>query len=155
MLPFDRALYHETKVAVVLGVIHIALNICTTSIDSYSAICNSYCLKHILCIESIDSVYFPLLILVQSEEKIRVLHERKSEKLKRLDQKGAEAHKVDMTRQLVRSLSTKIRIAIQVVDKISEKINKIRDEELWPQLNEFIQGYVFFQVFWVKRMPFV
>ncbi|OIS99679.1 PREDICTED: uncharacterized protein LOC109231270 [Nicotiana attenuata] len=77
---------------------------------------------------------------VKSEEKIRVLHERKSEKLKRLDQKGAEAHKVDMTRQLVRSLSTKIRIAIQVVDKISEKINKIRDEELWPQLNEFIQG---------------
>lgn len=92
---------------------------------------------------------------MQSEEKIRVLHERKSEKLQRLDQKGAEAHKVDMTRRLVRSLSTKIRIAIQVVDKISEKINKIRDEELWPQLNEFIQGYVFFQVFWVKRMPFV
>ncbi|MCD7463990.1 hypothetical protein HAX54_051888 [Datura stramonium] len=77
---------------------------------------------------------------VKSEEKIRVLHERKSEKLKRLDQKGAEAHKVDMTRQLVRSLSTKIRIAIQVVDKISEKINKMRDEELWPQLNELIQG---------------
>ncbi|KAL3350999.1 hypothetical protein AABB24_023414 [Solanum stoloniferum] len=77
---------------------------------------------------------------VKSEEKIRVLHERKSEKLKRLDQKGAEAHKVDMTRQLVRSLSTKIRIAIQVVDKISEKINKMRDEELWPQLNVLIQG---------------
>ncbi|CAN4112615.1 unnamed protein product [Withania somnifera] len=77
---------------------------------------------------------------VKSEEKIRVLHERKSEKLKRLDQKGAEAHKVDMTRQLVRSLSTKIRIAIQVVDKISEKINKLRDEELWPQLNVLIQG---------------
>ncbi|KAK4378170.1 hypothetical protein RND71_000032 [Anisodus tanguticus] len=77
---------------------------------------------------------------VKSEEKIRVLHERKSEKLKRLDQKGAEAHKVDMTRQLVRSLSTKIRIAIQVVDKISEKINKMRDEELWPQLNVLIRG---------------
>ncbi|KAM3376745.1 protein ROLLING AND ERECT LEAF 2 [Capsicum galapagoense] len=77
---------------------------------------------------------------VKSEEKIRVLHERKSEKLKRLDQKGAEPHKVDMTRQLVRSLSTKIRIAIQVVDKISEKINKMRDEELWPQLNVLIQG---------------
>ncbi|XP_060168702.1 protein ALTERED PHOSPHATE STARVATION RESPONSE 1-like [Lycium barbarum] len=77
---------------------------------------------------------------VKSEEKIRVLHERKSEKLTRLDQKGAEAHKIDMTRQLVRSLSTKIRIAIQVVDKISEKINKMRDEELWPQLNVLIKG---------------
>ena len=73
---------------------------------------------------------------------MRVLHERKCRKLKRLDERGAEAHKIDATRTLVRSLSTKIRIAIQVVDKISVKINKLRDGELWPQLNEFIQGYV-------------
>ncbi|KAH6787909.1 DNA-directed RNA polymerase subunit beta [Perilla frutescens var. hirtella] len=77
---------------------------------------------------------------VKVEEKMRVLHEQKARKLKRLDEKGAEAHKVDATRTLVRSLSTKIRIAIQVVDKISVKINTLRDEELWPQLNEFIQG---------------
>lgn len=75
---------------------------------------------------------------------MRVIHERKSQKLKRLDQWGAEAIKVDGTRKLVRSLSTKIRIAIQVVDKISVTINKIRDEELWPQLSELIQGYVKF-----------
>lgn len=73
-----------------------------------------------------------------------MLHERKSRKLKQLDEKGAESHKVDMTRKLVLSLSSKIRIAIQVVDKVSEKINKLRDEELWPQLNELIQGYVHF-----------
>lgn len=77
---------------------------------------------------------------VKVEEKMRVLHERKCIKLKRLDERGAEAHKVDTTRILVRSLSTKIRIAIQIVDKISVKINKLRDDELWPQLNEFIQG---------------
>lgn len=94
------------------------------------------------------------MAVLQSEEKIRVLHERKSEKLKRLDQKGAEAHKVDMTRQLVRSLSTKIRIAIQVVDKISEKINKMRDEELWPQLNVLIQGYVFFLSLYFDNLCF-
>ncbi|CAA0807717.1 Protein of unknown function (DUF630 and DUF632 [Striga hermonthica] len=76
---------------------------------------------------------------VKVEEKMRVLHERKSRKLKRLDEKGAEAQKVDSTRALVKSLSTKIRIAIQVVDKISVKINTLRDDELWPQLNEFIQ----------------
>ncbi|XP_009787447.1 protein ALTERED PHOSPHATE STARVATION RESPONSE 1 [Nicotiana tabacum] len=77
---------------------------------------------------------------IKAEEKIRVLHERKSRKLKQLHEKGAESHKVDMTRKLVLSLSSKIRIAIQVVDKVSEKINKLRDEELWPQLNELIQG---------------
>lgn len=81
-------------------------------------------------------------MVLQVEEKLRVLHEKKCHKLKRLDEKGAEAQKIDATRTLVRSLSTKIRIAIQVVDKISVKVNKLRDEELWPQLNEFIQGYV-------------
>lgn len=73
---------------------------------------------------------------------MRVVHDRKCRKLKRLDEKGAEAQKVDATRTLIRSLSTKIKIAIQVVDKISVTINKIRDEELWPQLNELIHGYV-------------
>ncbi|KAG6589041.1 Protein ALTERED PHOSPHATE STARVATION RESPONSE 1, partial [Cucurbita argyrosperma subsp. sororia] len=77
---------------------------------------------------------------VKAEEKMRVVHERKYRKLKRLDEKGAEAHEVDTTQTSVRSLSTKIRVAIQVVDKISMTINKIRDEELWPQLNELIHG---------------
>ncbi|XP_050231727.1 protein ALTERED PHOSPHATE STARVATION RESPONSE 1 [Mercurialis annua] len=77
---------------------------------------------------------------VKTEEKMRVDHERKLRKLKHLDERGAEAHKVDATRISIRDLSTKIKIAIQVVDKISITINKIRDEELWPQLNLLIQG---------------
>ncbi|KAF8405519.1 hypothetical protein HHK36_010426 [Tetracentron sinense] len=79
---------------------------------------------------------------VKAEEKMRILHERKRRRLKRLDERGAEAHKVDSTRTLIRTLSTKIRIAIQVVDKISIKINKLRDEELWPQINELIPGII-------------
>ncbi|KAJ9704545.1 hypothetical protein PVL29_002891 [Vitis rotundifolia] len=77
---------------------------------------------------------------VKVEEKMRIAHEKKSRKLKRLDERGAEAHKVDSTRSMIRSLSTKIRIAIQVVEKNSLRINKLRDDELWPQLNELIQG---------------
>ncbi|KAE8709275.1 kinase family protein [Hibiscus syriacus] len=77
---------------------------------------------------------------VKAEEKMRVAYDRKSHKLRRLDQRGAEANKIDSTRNSIRSLSTKIRIAIQVVDKISVTINKIRDEELWPLLNELIEG---------------
>ncbi|KAF5192269.1 Nitrate regulatory gene2 protein [Thalictrum thalictroides] len=83
---------------------------------------------------------------VKAEEKMRIVHDRKVRRLKRLDERGAEAQKIDATRTLVRSLSTKIRIAIQVVDKISIKINKLRDEELWPQMNELIQGYAFLMV---------
>ncbi|KAJ0077679.1 hypothetical protein Patl1_35645 [Pistacia atlantica] len=81
---------------------------------------------------------------VLNEEKMRVIHDRKVCKLKRLDERGAEAHKVDAARTLIKSLSIKIGMAIQVVDKISVTINKIRDEELWPQLNELIQGLIDF-----------
>ncbi|KAK8699931.1 hypothetical protein V6N13_018339 [Hibiscus sabdariffa] len=77
---------------------------------------------------------------VKAEEKLRVAYDQKCRKLKRLDEKGAEANKVDSTRSIISSLSTKLRIAIQVVDKISVTINKIRDDELWPLLNELIEG---------------
>ncbi|KAK6916799.1 protein of unknown function DUF632 [Dillenia turbinata] len=77
---------------------------------------------------------------VKAEEKMRVVHDRKIRRLKRLHERGAEPHKVDATRNLIRTLSTKIRIAIQVVDRISVNISKLRDEELWPQINELIQG---------------
>lgn len=59
-----------------------------------------------------------------------------------MGEKGVQANKVDSTRTLIRTLSTKMRVAIQVIDKISITINKLRDEELWPQISELIQKYV-------------
>ncbi|XP_020580034.1 uncharacterized protein LOC110024414 [Phalaenopsis equestris] len=81
-----------------------------------------------------------LLDEIRVEEKLRLLHDRKSKKLQRLDERGAEAHKIDSTQKLIRKLSTQIMIAIQVVNTISTKINMLRDEELWPQIYELIQG---------------
>jgi hypothetical protein len=81
------------------------------------------------------------VLLVQAEEKMRLLIAKNSKRLKLLDQKGTEPEKIDETRNLLRKLSTKIRIAVRVIAKISRKINKLRDEELWPQVNALIQGY--------------
>jgi len=78
---------------------------------------------------------------MQAEEKMRLLIAKNSKRLKLLDQKGAEPQKIDATRNLLRKLSTKIRIAVRVIAKVSRKINKLRDEELWPQVNALIQGY--------------
>ncbi|KAG8059930.1 hypothetical protein GUJ93_ZPchr0002g24511 [Zizania palustris] len=78
---------------------------------------------------------------VKSEEKMRLLLAKNSKQLKFLVQKGAEAHKIDVTRSLVRKLSTKIRIAMRVIAKVSKKINRVRDEELWPQISTLIQGF--------------
>ncbi|PKA47767.1 hypothetical protein AXF42_Ash014544 [Apostasia shenzhenica] len=77
---------------------------------------------------------------VRVEEKMRILHDRNNKKLQHLDERGAEAHKIEATQMMIRKLSTKIRIAIQFVNSISMKINELRDKELWPQIDELIQG---------------
>uniref|UniRef100_A0A8I6Y9K7 DUF632 domain-containing protein n=2 Tax=Hordeum vulgare subsp. vulgare TaxID=112509 RepID=A0A8I6Y9K7_HORVV len=81
-----------------------------------------------------------LLEELKTEEKMRVLYDKKCEELKVLCERGAEAHKLEAIETYTRKLSTKISVAIQVVNTISKKINKLRDEELWPQTNELIQG---------------
>jgi hypothetical protein len=78
---------------------------------------------------------------LQAEEDERLKYDRKREELKMLDEKGAEAEKIMATEKEIRKLSTRISIAIQVVNTISGKISKLRDEELWPQTCELIQGY--------------
>ncbi|MQM20751.1 hypothetical protein Taro_053779 [Colocasia esculenta] len=93
---------------------------------------------------SVDQLHHYEMITLENlaEEKMRVRHERKCKRLKHLDERGAEAHKIARTQALVKKLSTKIKIAIQVVDSISNKITTLRDVELWPQINELIQGFV-------------
>ncbi|KAL5212473.1 hypothetical protein ABZP36_023320 [Zizania latifolia] len=59
---------------------------------------------------------------VKSEEKMRLLLAKNSKRLKFLDQKGAEAHKINETRSLVRKLSTKIRIAMRVIAKTDSRL---------------------------------
>ncbi|KAK3158695.1 hypothetical protein QOZ80_2AG0140410 [Eleusine coracana subsp. coracana] len=79
---------------------------------------------------------------VKAEEKMRLLLAKNSKRLKFLDLKGAETDKIDKTRNLVKKLSTKIRISMRVISKVSRKINRIRDDELWPQINALVQGFV-------------
>lgn len=59
--------------------------------------------------------------------------------MKSLDEKGADTLKVDAARTMLRTLSTRIKIAIQVIDKMSIAINKLRDEELWLHIRELVQ----------------
>ncbi|XP_015884077.1 protein ALTERED PHOSPHATE STARVATION RESPONSE 1 isoform X2 [Ziziphus jujuba] len=73
---------------------------------------------------------------VKAEEKLRTIHEKKCQQLKHLVKKGDDAHKASSTRTLLRNLSTKLKIAFQVVDRISIAISNLRDEELWPQIKE-------------------
>lgn len=58
-----------------------------------------------------------------------------------MDNRGAEATKIDATESLIRKLLTKINICIKSVETISGRIHKLRDEELQPQLAALINGY--------------
>lgn len=77
---------------------------------------------------------------VKAEEKLLTTHEKKCKQLKRMNERGAEAYKVDSTQSLISDLSTKMKISIQVVDRISITINEMRDEELREQINKLILG---------------
>jgi hypothetical protein len=42
----------------------------------------------------------------------------------------------------VKNVSTEINIAIWIANTISNKINNLRDQVLWPQTQQLIEGYV-------------
>ncbi|VAH69652.1 unnamed protein product [Triticum turgidum subsp. durum] len=77
---------------------------------------------------------------VKDEEKLRALYEKKYNRLKSLDEQGAEPDAIETARSSVRDLRSKITINIKTAKAFSSKIEKIRDEELYPQLVDLIQG---------------
>ncbi|XP_020535443.1 protein ALTERED PHOSPHATE STARVATION RESPONSE 1 isoform X2 [Jatropha curcas] len=76
---------------------------------------------------------------VKAEEKLRIMLARIYRQMKNMGEKAAEANKLDSARTVVRTLSTKIKVSIQVIDRTSITISKLRDEELWSLINELIQ----------------
>lgn len=74
----------------------------------------------------------------QAEEKLRTLHEKKCKQLRRMNKKDDDAQKINSVKAFISILVTKMKVSIQVVDKISNSISKLTEEELWPQINRFI-----------------
>ncbi|ESQ27368.1 hypothetical protein EUTSA_v10018106mg [Eutrema salsugineum] len=79
---------------------------------------------------------------VKDEEKLRAIYEEKCKTLKKMDSLGAESSKIDATRAYIRKLLTKIDISIRSIDSISNRIHKLRDEELQPQITQLIYGLI-------------
>ncbi|KAK2446600.1 hypothetical protein QL285_017384 [Trifolium repens] len=75
---------------------------------------------------------------VKAEEKLRMLHHKKCKQLKHMNKKDADVQKIDSVKAYIGILVTKMKMSIQVVDKISITISKLTEEELWPQINRFI-----------------
>lgn len=79
---------------------------------------------------------------VKDEERLRVIYEKLCKRLRTLDEQGAESSKIEPVRASIRKLLTKLNICIKTIGSISNRIDKLRDEELQPQVAELIHGLI-------------
>ncbi|EEF29247.1 protein ALTERED PHOSPHATE STARVATION RESPONSE 1 [Ricinus communis] len=79
---------------------------------------------------------------VKASDGIRKEYDRKCDQLRHQFAKDHSAEVIDKTRAVVKDLHSRIIVAIHSVDTISKRIEKMRDEELQPQLLELIQGLI-------------
>ncbi|EOX92157.1 HAT transposon superfamily isoform 2, partial [Theobroma cacao] len=80
------------------------------------------------------------LVSHEASESIRKEYDRKCGQLRHQFAKDLSTQVIDKTRAVVKDLHSRIRVALHSVDTISKRIEKMRDEELQPQLVELIQG---------------
>lgn len=79
-------------------------------------------------------------VLAQAGEETRKLFEKKCSILRNKDAREDGLYNADKTRLEVKGLHTRIMVAIRSAETISEKIDKLRDEELHLQLVELLHG---------------
>ncbi|KAL6993132.1 hypothetical protein U1Q18_011250 [Sarracenia purpurea var. burkii] len=79
---------------------------------------------------------------IQASESIRKEYDRKCDQLRHQFAKDVSAQVIDKTRAVVKDLHSRIIVALHAVDSISKRIEKMRDDELQPQLVEMIQGLI-------------
>ncbi|KAF7839973.1 nitrate regulatory gene2 protein-like [Senna tora] len=79
---------------------------------------------------------------VKASESIRKEYDRKCDQLRHQFAKDQGTHVIDKTRSVVKDLHSRIRVAIRSFDSISKRIERMRDEELHPQLVELINGLI-------------
>ncbi|KAJ3691318.1 hypothetical protein LUZ61_020482 [Rhynchospora tenuis] len=80
-----------------------------------------------------------LLEEVQNEETLRAEYQRKCNDVSSPLNRGFDQEKIEEMQSPIRIISTRIRITLQVLHSISNKICEIRDKELWPQICELVQ----------------
>lgn len=77
---------------------------------------------------------------VQSGEETRKIYEQKCSQLSKKDARGDGLSNGDKAGAEVKDLYTSILITIRSAESISKRIEKLRDEELQPQLVELLHG---------------
>ncbi|KAI3669266.1 hypothetical protein L6452_40494 [Arctium lappa] len=79
---------------------------------------------------------------VKASESIRKEYDQTCDQLRHQFAKDLKPHVMDKTRAVAKDLHSRMRVALHTVDSISKRIEKMRDDELQPQLVELIQGLI-------------
>ncbi|CAN1134616.1 Protein ALTERED PHOSPHATE STARVATION RESPONSE 1 [Linum perenne] len=77
---------------------------------------------------------------VKAGDATRKLYEKKCSKLRNHDVRGVDELNMDKTRASLKDLYARILVAIRSAESISNRIEKLRDEELQPQIVELLKG---------------
>ncbi|XP_059624302.1 protein ALTERED PHOSPHATE STARVATION RESPONSE 1-like isoform X2 [Cornus florida] len=113
--------------------------------DSGSDFAEEFCMIAGSHFSTLDRLYAwerKLYDEVKASESIRKEYDLKCNQLRHQFAKDLSAQVIDKTRAVVKDLHSRIRVALHAVDSISKRIEKMRDEELQPQLVELIQGLI-------------
>eukprot|EP00249_Psilotum_nudum_P021429 c28102_g1_i1 orf=36-2555(+) len=77
---------------------------------------------------------------VKAGELVQIAYDRKRELLRNQDARGEDPHVIDKTRAAVKNLDTQLMVALRAVHSVSLRIQKLTNEELYPQLTEIVGG---------------
>ena len=80
------------------------------------------------------------LLFFQAGDSTRKIYEKKCSRLRNQDVRGDDELTMDKTRAAVKDLYARILVAIRSAESISKRIEKLRDEELQPQIVELLKG---------------
>lgn len=101
------------------------------------------------------NLYECVQLFFQASEMVRRDYDVKCKILRELESKGETSQKIDKTRAVVKDLHSRIRVAIHRIHSISKRIEDLRDNELQPQLEELIEGYVFCMFLFASALLYV
>jgi excinuclease UvrABC helicase subunit UvrB len=76
----------------------------------------------------------------QDAEALKMELEKKCSLFKNQDHRNEDQTIIDKTRSSIKVLQTRMVVAIEAVDNGSRQVQRLRDEELYPQVLELLDG---------------
>ncbi|KAF7072332.1 hypothetical protein CFC21_077478 [Triticum aestivum] len=111
--------------------------------ESISDFVEEFCMISGSHASSLDRLYaweIKIYHELKNIESIEQIYDKKCAQLSHLCARDADARQVDKTRFTIKGLYSRLVVGTEVLYSISKTIEKLRDEELQPQLLELLQG---------------